>query len=40
MMDGRTLEYFARAYEEHNFAQAAKLIPISPQGLAKAIRSL
>ena len=39
-MDGKTLEYFIRAYEARNFSQAAKLIPISPQGLVKSIRSL
>lgn len=39
-MDGRILDYFICAYEERNFAQAAKRVPISPQGLIKAIRAL
>lgn len=34
------LDYFSLVYQTRNFSSAAKLIPMSPQGLAKAIHSL
>lgn len=39
-MNIKAIEYFEKVYQLHSFARAAKLIPISPQGLSKAIRSL
>lgn len=39
-MDAKTLRYFMQAYTDRNFAQAAKKIPISPQGLTKAMHAL
>ena len=34
------LEYFILAYEQRHFAAAAKLVPMTPQGMIKAVRSL
>lgn len=39
-MNREQLEYFSVAYRTHNFAAAARLIPMSAQGFAKSIRSL
>lgn len=39
-MNSEQLRYFELAYTERNFTAAAKLVPVSPQGLTKAIRSL
>jgi len=39
-MHNEQIEYFALAYQARNFSAAAKQIPMSPQGLAKSIRSL
>lgn len=39
-MDNKVLTYFIQAYRARGFAAAAKLIPISPQGLTKAIHAL
>lgn len=34
------LQYFMASYQQHSFVEAAKLSHITPQGMAKAIRSL
>ena len=34
------LEYFALAYRLGSFSAAAKRVPMSPQGIAKSVRSL
>lgn len=39
-MDKDQLHYFSIAYRTHNFAAAARSIPMSTQGLIKSIRSL
>lgn len=39
-MNREQLRYFSVAYRTHNFAAAARLIPMSAQGFAKSIRSL
>lgn len=39
-MNKEQLRYFSVAYRTHNFAAAARLIPMSAQGFAKSIRSL
>ena len=39
-MNSEQLRYFELAYQEHNFSAAARLVPCSPQGLAKAIHAL
>ena len=39
-MNGEQLRYFELAYEERNFSAAARRVPVSPQGLAKAIHAL
>lgn len=39
-MNTRSYEYFEQTYRLRSFAKAARAIPISPQGLTKAIRSL
>jgi DNA-binding transcriptional LysR family regulator len=39
-MNGEQLRYFALAYRLESFSAAAKRIPMSPQGLTKAVRSL
>ena len=39
-MNSEQLHYFQLAYEEGNFSAAARRVPVSPQGLAKAIHAL
>ncbi len=39
-MNTKSYEYFEQTYRLRSFAKAARAIPISPQGLTKAIRSL
>lgn len=39
-MNREQLRYFAVAYRTHNFAAAARLVPMSTQGFVKSIRSL
>ncbi|MGV8082057.1 MAG: LysR family transcriptional regulator [Coriobacteriia bacterium] len=39
-MHKEQLEYFALAYQTRSFSAAAARVPMSPQGLAKSIRSL
>lgn len=39
-MNTKSYEYFEQTYRLRSFAKAARVIPISPQGLTKAIRSL
>ena len=34
------MDYFLKAYQERNYTAAAKLVPMSAQGLTKAIHSL
>ena len=34
------LEYFILTYEQKSYAAAAKLVPMTPQGMTKAVRSL
>lgn len=39
-MNSEQLRYFELAYQERNFSAAARRVPVSPQGLAKAIHAL
>ena len=39
-MNGEQLRYFELAYRERNFSAAARLVPCSPQGMAKSIHAL
>lgn len=39
-MNGEQLHYFELAYRERNYSAAARLVPCSPQGLAKAVHNL
>lgn len=39
-MNSEQLHYFELAYQERNFSAAARRVPVSPQGLAKAIHAL
>ena len=39
-MNSEQLHYFELVYELHSYAAAARAIPMSPQGLTKAIRAL
>lgn len=39
-MNSEQLQYFELAYQERNFSAAARRVPCSPQGLAKAIHAL
>jgi DNA-binding transcriptional LysR family regulator len=39
-MNDEQLHYFELAYRERNYSAAARLVPCTPQGLAKAIHSL
>lgn len=39
-MNTEQLRYFELAYQERNFSAAARLVPCSPQGLAKAVHAL
>ena len=39
-MNSEQLRYFELAYRERNFSAAARLVPCSPQGLAKSIHAL
>ncbi len=39
-MNSEQLHYFELAYRERNFSAAARLVPVSPQGLTKAIHAL
>ncbi|MBR2835689.1 MAG: LysR family transcriptional regulator [Coriobacteriales bacterium] len=39
-MNTEQLRYFELAYQERNFSAAARLVPCTPQGLAKAIHAL
>lgn len=39
-LNSEQLHYFELAYEERNFSAAARRVPVSPQGLSKAIRAL
>ena len=39
-MNSEQLHYFELAYKERNFSAAARLVPCSPQGMAKSIHAL
>jgi DNA-binding transcriptional LysR family regulator len=39
-MNREQLRYFSVAYRTHNFAAAARAIPMSAQGFVKSIRAL
>ena len=39
-MNSEQLHYFELAYRERNFSAAARLVPCSPQGMAKSIHAL
>lgn len=39
-MNSEQLRYFELTYQERNYSAAARLVPVSPQGLTKAIRAL
>ncbi len=40
IVNSEQLRYFELAYQERNFSAAARRVPVSPQGLAKAIHAL
>lgn len=39
-MNSEQLKYFELTYQERNYSAAARLVPVSPQGLTKAMRAL
>ena len=39
-MNSEQLKYFELTYQERNYSAAARMVPVSPQGLTKAIRAL
>ena len=39
-MNSEQLKYFELTYQERNYSAAARRVPVSPQGLTKAIRAL
>ncbi len=39
-VNSEQLRYFELTYQERNYSAAARLVPVSPQGLTKAIRAL
>ncbi len=39
-MNSEQLKYFELTYQERNYSAAARLVPVSPQGLTKSIRAL
>lgn len=39
-VNSEQLKYFELTYQERNYSAAARLVPVSPQGLTKAIRAL
>lgn len=40
IMNTNQIDYFLKAYRERSYTAAAKLVPMSAQGLTKAIHSL